>query len=73
MFRKPMALAATVATILVPMASQAQQAVRPGAQPQPAVVAAPRAVAAPRQNNAAELLLPLAIVALVVGALAHKR
>jgi hypothetical protein len=79
MFRKYLTIAASVAALLVPMSSYAQQA--PAAVPVAAVpvaaapVATVPAAAAPapaRPGIGMELLVPLALLVVVAGAVAHN-
>jgi hypothetical protein len=66
MFRKSLTILAATLSLAAPMASYAQQA--------PAPRAAQYAQPSPARGgmDAASLLLPLALVVIVVGALAHK-
>ncbi|UTH43396.1 hypothetical protein [Loktanella salsilacus] len=66
MFRKSLTILAATLSLAAPVASYAQQASAPRA--------AQQAQPAPARGgmDAASLLLPLALVVIVVGALAHK-
>tara|TARA_R100000935_G_scaffold19271_2_gene37174 strand:- start:849 stop:1052 length:204 start_codon:yes stop_codon:yes gene_type:complete len=66
MFRKSLTILAATLSLAAPVASYAQQA--------PAPRAAQYAQPAPARGgmDAASLLLPLALVVIVVGALTHK-
>ncbi|WP_386681008.1 hypothetical protein [Loktanella sp. R86503] len=66
MFRKSLTVLAAVLMLAAPMPSHAQQ----GPAPRPAQQAQP----APARGgmSAVDLLLPLALAVVVVGALAHK-
>ena len=66
MFRKSLTILAATLSLAAPVASYAQQA--------PAPRAAQQVQPAPARGglDAASLLLPLALVVIVVGALAHK-
>lgn len=68
MCRKYLAIMAAAVTLLGPLPSHAQQVPAPVPAPQPAPVAAPH----PR-GIGIEILVPIALVVLVAGALAHRR
>jgi hypothetical protein len=66
MFRKTLAILAATLSLAAPMASYAQQAPapRPAQQAQPAPAGG--------GMSAVDLLLPIALAVVIVGALAHK-